>query len=298
MIAACIGRHLLERAQERRERPSERLSLDTHLGIDGHQASIRIERVCPDPEGDLRPVRLAGPGQVLDDPRGIADRHRQHTGRHRIERAGMTDFPLARDPANLRHDIMTGESGRLVDDQETVQPGRLAFSDHRLALRVDGLGFDQLGHLLQEFPFGLLATDDRAPGCAGVAAAAEHRTDRRHVDWRQAPHRNAPAVRVLVQNRGDLVPSVPSRKFTIPSDSERRDPHSARSASVISVQITLPVVWTWLSARSQRQTVDGGFMMKSASMTGLGSAPASIRSAAIRMVSGVVPSVRSARVSP
>ena len=30
------------------------------------------------------------------------------------------------------------------------------------------------------------------------------------------------------------VPSVPSRKLTIPSDSERRAPHSARSASVTS----------------------------------------------------------------
>src|SRR6185437_12722171 len=67
-------------------------------------------------EADGPCVTLSVLLEELRQPREAPQQQRQHSGRHRVERAQMPDRGLACQFAYPRHDIMRSNAGRLVDN--------------------------------------------------------------------------------------------------------------------------------------------------------------------------------------
>ncbi len=66
----------------------------------------------------MRRVLLLGQRQVAEQPGGLLDADHQHPGGHRVERAGVPDPAGAGQPADPGHDVVRGQPGWLVDDQQ------------------------------------------------------------------------------------------------------------------------------------------------------------------------------------
>ena len=65
-----------------------------------------VERVGRDAEADGRLVRLLAGPEKPGEPRGASQKQHQHTGRHRIERAGVPDAPDGGGAPDARHDVV------------------------------------------------------------------------------------------------------------------------------------------------------------------------------------------------
>ena len=78
-----------------------------------------------DAEHDAAAVGLARLGQVAQQPRGATEPDEQHAGGVGIEGARVTDPTLPVDLAQLGHDVVRREAGRLVDDDQAVAASRV-----------------------------------------------------------------------------------------------------------------------------------------------------------------------------
>ena len=67
----------------------------------------------------------------------------------------MSRFTLASDPSKFRDNIVTGEAGRFVDDDQTMQASGIASSSHESVARDRRRWMlDQFSDAIEEFPFG------------------------------------------------------------------------------------------------------------------------------------------------
>jgi hypothetical protein len=108
LAAKCAQRGLDILARDRhRDRFARRLS----------EAIVGIRRHAQ-PHLGLIALRIAG--QEPREPRRLAEHERQHAGRHRIERAGVTDARYAQQPPHAGNDVVRGRTFGLVDDEEAV----------------------------------------------------------------------------------------------------------------------------------------------------------------------------------
>ena len=110
-------------------------------------------------------------------------------GRIGIKCARMTRPLLLEGPPTLRHDIMTGPTGRLVDDEQPVDARVFCLASH--SLRPNGQpeeGFGPSPSLRCHAGFR------RKPGGESMATTAEGDSDRPDVDLRQAAQRNPDTV--------------------------------------------------------------------------------------------------------
>src|SRR5690606_38833848 len=87
--------------------------------IDGCPGDIL--RIRGKAEDHLRLVRFRHVLQQIRKSRGAADHQGKHARRHRIQRAGVPDAPLAEQPARFRHHVVARHAGRLVDRQHALQ---------------------------------------------------------------------------------------------------------------------------------------------------------------------------------
>ena len=85
-----------------------------------------------DAEAHRGVVRLVGEHQVAEQTGGAVDPDHEHARGHRVEGPGVADLAGAGQPPDPGHDVVGGDPGRLVDDDE---PG---LSHPRLASVVDG----------------------------------------------------------------------------------------------------------------------------------------------------------------
>ena len=118
------GRHhrreLLDLAEECRDHRLDLRLVDRHRSPVDH-LSRRVEGRGRDAEHDGAPVSLAGVLEEAQQPRRASEPHEEHARRVGIERPGVPDAPLVVDLADLRHDVVRGPAGGLVDDDHAVR---------------------------------------------------------------------------------------------------------------------------------------------------------------------------------
>ena len=113
------GRHLLDVADERRPAPrgpSPRRGRRSATVATTSPSASSVVVATPSRIGGV--VRLLGQHQVAEQPGGPVDAEHQHAGGHRVEGAGVADLAGAGQPAHPRDDVVRGQPGRLVDDDQ------------------------------------------------------------------------------------------------------------------------------------------------------------------------------------
>ena len=107
-VSAATPAAIRRRRRRRPPRPPATLA----LGVVGDRR---------DPEPDRRVVGLVVQGQVTEQLGRALDAEDEHAGRHRVERAGVTDPTGAGEPAHARHHVVRRQPGGLVDDDEPAE---------------------------------------------------------------------------------------------------------------------------------------------------------------------------------
>ncbi len=121
------GRHLVERPDEPADGGFERMPR-RQRGF-AHDGAVGILGVGLRPECDDGVIALRLVVHVAHEPRGAAEEENQESGRERVERPRVPDSFLAEGAPRDGDDVVRGDAGRLVDEQQT-------FSGRRRILRA------------------------------------------------------------------------------------------------------------------------------------------------------------------
>ena len=106
-------RHLLDRPDERRQRRVDLLARRRHGVRRFGDFTVGVVGGAGRAEAEARRVALAHRLHVVGQPRRRADAHDEHAGRERVERAGVADLRLAREPPlHAVHHVARGHARR------------------------------------------------------------------------------------------------------------------------------------------------------------------------------------------
>ena len=86
----------------------------------GDDLAVRVVGVGRLAEPDRAGVLLLGEREVAEQPGGLLHPDHQHPGRHRVQRARVTDPAGAGQAADPGHDVVRGPAGWLVHDDQAV----------------------------------------------------------------------------------------------------------------------------------------------------------------------------------
>ena len=124
-------RHLLDVAEQvRRDDAAHDVGVElvgeaAHV-VHGHHRAVGVERRCLGAEHHVAGVRLAALGHEPQQAGDVADADNEHAGGAGVERAGVADAPLTEPAAQHADHVVAGDTGRLVDHDETVDARRPA----------------------------------------------------------------------------------------------------------------------------------------------------------------------------
>ncbi len=132
-------RHLTDLPLERRERLLKAVRVQRGRVGDRCHDAVRVGAVGLNAEGHLGEVGFRRIGEVLENASCVTNGEWQDTGSRRVQRAGVANPSLAKQPPSPRHHVVAGPARGFVDDEDAVKTGSgpLRISRHRWQRRTE-----------------------------------------------------------------------------------------------------------------------------------------------------------------